>query len=72
MAEIINHICAEQGSPASMHDFRAVFGITHSNLIFDVAITDEFPMTDKELCERIDEVITVDRDYTSNRFGHKV
>jgi len=83
VSEIIFHICAEQGSPASMHDFRAVFGVTHSNLIFDVAVTDEFPMTDRELCERIDSdvkklsptyntVITVDRDYTSNRFGEMV
>ncbi|MBQ4067307.1 MAG: cation-efflux pump, partial [Clostridia bacterium] len=83
VAEIISHISSELGSPASMHDFRAAFGVTHSNLIFDVAVTDEFPVTDKELCRRIDEeikrlsplyntVITVDRDYTTNRYGEKV
>ena len=83
ISDILSHICAEQGSPASMHDFRAVFGITHSNLIFDIAITDEFPLTDGELCRRLDTeikklsplyntVITVDRDYTSNRFGEIV
>ena len=66
-----------------MHDFRAVFGVTHSNLIFDVAITDEFPLSDRELSLRLEDeikklspiyntVITVDRDYTSNRFGEKV
>ena len=82
-ADIISHICAELGSPASMHDFRAVFGVTHSNLIFDVAVTDEFPLSDKELCQRIETdikkldntyntVITVDRDYTTNRFGNIV
>lgn len=83
VAEIISHISSEQGSPASMHDFRAVFGVTHSNLIFDVAITDSFPLTDKELSERIQKdikkldpkyntVITIDRDYFSSRFGNKV
>ncbi len=83
IAEILSHISAECTCPASMHDFRAVFGPTHSNLIFDIAITDEFPLSDRELCRRIDEeikklsptyntVITVDRDYTSNRFGEKV
>lgn len=83
VAEILSHISAECGSPASMHDFRAVFGVTHSNLIFDVAITDEFPLSDRELCLRLEDeikklspiyntVITVDRDYTSNRFGEKV
>jgi hypothetical protein len=83
VSEILSHISAECGSPASMHDFRAVFGVTHSNLIFDVAITDEFPLSDRELSLRLEDeikklspiyntVITVDRDYTSNRFGEKV
>lgn len=83
ISEIISHIAAEQGSPASMHDFRAVFGVTHSNLIFDIAVTDEFPLSDRDLCEYIEKeikklnptfntVITVDRDYTTNRFGNIV
>jgi len=83
VGDIVSHISAEEGSPASMHDFRAVFGITHSNLIFDIAVTDEFPLTDRELCDRIcveikklsplyNAVITVDRDYTTNRFGDKL
>lgn len=83
VAEIISHISSEQGSPASMHDFRAVFGVTHSNLIFDVAVTDAFPLSDKDLSERIQNdikkldpsyntVITIDRDYFSSRFGNKV
>ncbi|MBQ8915469.1 MAG: cation transporter [Clostridia bacterium] len=83
VADIIGHISAEQGSPVSMHDFRVVFGVTHSNLIFDVAVTDEFPISDRELCLAIESevkkldptyntVITVDRDYTTNRFGNVV
>jgi len=60
-----------------------VFGVTHSNLIFDVAVTDDFPISDRELCLAIESeikkldptyntVITVDRDYTTNRFGNVV
>ena len=80
VSDILSHIASAIGSPASMHDFRAVFGITHSNLIFDVAITDDFPISDRMLCDTLEAeikkldpkyntVITVDRDYTSNRYG---
>lgn len=64
----------------TMHDFRAVFGTTHTNLIFDICVPLDYPTPDKELCHRIslevkklDEkyntVITVDRSYdmTVNR-----
>lgn len=58
----------------SMHDFRVVWGPTHANLVFDVCVSFEFPMKDKELADRITEkvrrlpgncypVITVDHDY---------
>lgn len=56
-----------------IHDFRAVWSITHTNLIFDVTIPYQFEWSDKELImiisERISElnptyhaVITVDHD----------
>ncbi len=55
-----------------MHDFRFVRGVTHHNLIFDVAVPFECPLTDEALCEQIDRavkeidpvyctVVTVDR-----------
>lgn len=78
--EILDEISGEFSSPISFHDFRAVFGVTHSNLIFDVAITDEFPLKEHELVEMIrdeikkklggeyNSVITIDRDYTTNRY----
>ncbi len=78
--EILDEISGEFSSPISFHDFRAVFGVTHSNLIFDVAITDEFPLKDHELVDMIrieikkklggefNSVITIDRDYTTNRY----
>ncbi len=83
VAGIIEQISSEYSSPISMHDFRVVSGITHSNLIFDVAVTDDFPVKDEVLCselqgeiKKIDSaynaVITVDREYSSNRFGSKM
>ncbi len=56
----------------SIHDFRFVEGVTHSNLIFDITTPFEIKMTDKQLidavCARVTEinpkyfcVITVDR-----------
>ena len=56
-----------------IHDFRAVFGTTHTNLLFDVLVPMEFAMTDKDLSDLIQSrmrqqgnyfcVITVDHDY---------
>lgn len=80
---IIRNMAKEYSSPISMHDFRVVFGTTHSNIIFDTAVTDEFPLSNAELCEKLQEkiraldhtynaVITVDRDYTTDRFGEKM
>ncbi len=58
----------------SMHDFRVVWGTTHSNLIFDVCVSFEFDISDQELVDLISakiyevdptyhSVITVDHDY---------
>lgn len=78
--DVVAEVAGEYGSPVSMHDFRAVFGITHTNLIFDVAASLDMPLTDNELVQAIREeirrrigegynaVITVDREYTSKRF----
>lgn len=83
VVEIVSEISKKYSSSVSMHDFRVVFGTTHSNLIFDVAIDDEFPLTNTELCSELSEnikgldptyntVITVDRDYTTARFGERM
>lgn len=56
----------------SIHDFRFVEGVTHSNLIFDVTVPFEMKLSDDELCDEIEKrlkringtyfaVITVDR-----------
>ncbi|MBQ2726589.1 MAG: cation transporter [Clostridia bacterium] len=78
--EIIDGIAAQYSSPVSMHDFRTVFGKTHTNIIFDLAVTSEFPLTNDELVnairgdiaqklgEEYNAVITIDRDYTTTRY----
>ena len=69
--------CVRDISPAlSIHDFRAVVGTTHTNLIFDVCAPYENKLTDAEIigliCQKIREidekyfcVIVVDRDMTN-------
>ena len=62
----------------STHDFRAVWGVTHSNLIFDVVVPFSFKWSDEELISEISKrvnlinpnyyaVITVDHDYTPQK-----
>lgn len=62
----------------SMHDFRVVFGDTHTNLIFDVDLPFEYDTDDDSFCfeltkdiRKIDPtyntVITVDRNYMNSR-----
>lgn len=68
--EIIQGISPQIG----MHDFRVVWGITHSNLIFDIEVPHEFPIADADLVAQIkagikaldssyEVIITVDHDY---------
>lgn len=77
---VIALVCAECGCALSIHDFRAVKGVTHTNLIFDVAVPFECKLNDKELCEAIEKrirllskdynsVITCDRCYISTTEG---
>lgn len=65
----------EQISPEiSIHDFRVVWGVSHSNLIFDVVVPFDFQWSDAELVKLITDkiyginityhaVITIDHDY---------
>lgn len=59
---------------ATIHDFRMVPGTTHTNLIFDVVVPFEFKMSDDEIKEKVQNlvsqkwenyfvVLTVDRSY---------
>ena len=51
----VQEILAEISPEIMMHDFRMVVGPTHSNLIFDVAIDFDFPMSDYDLCDEIEK-----------------
>ncbi|HEX2947532.1 MAG TPA: cation diffusion facilitator family transporter [Clostridia bacterium] len=68
--DVIGQISGQIG----MHDFRVVWGVTHSNLIFDIVVPFGFNMKDSELISLITDkvqeldaayraVITVDHDY---------
>ena len=69
----VQQIVAGIDSNLSMHDFRAVFGPTHTNLVFDVVVPPGFSLSNSELSRRIEQqvqtlgsyfcVITVDHNY---------
>lgn len=74
MRERVRGIIGGMSPEISMHDFRAVWGPTHANLVFDVCVPFGFSMTDGELSGQIEEeirklegncfaVVTVDHDY---------
>ena len=47
-----------------MHDFRVVWGVTHSNVVFDVAVPFSLEDGDQEIKDRIDQAVkTIDPTY---------
>lgn len=71
----VNNAIKAFDSSLTMHDFRMIYGPTHTNLIFDVVVPFEYRLSDdevkksvSELVKGIDEnchaVVTVDKDYT--------
>ncbi len=59
---------------ATIHDFRMVPGVTHTNLIFDVVVPHEIKLTDDQIKEKVQQIIserfenhfvvlTIDRSY---------
>ncbi len=70
VAAMISEISPE----ITMHDFRVVWGTTHSNLVFDICVPFGFSMNDHELVSAVTDgihaidphyyaVVTVDHDY---------
>lgn len=51
VAELVREI----GEDLTIHDFRMVEGPTHTNLIFDVVVPFNVKITDKEVCEKIEQ-----------------
>ncbi|MBO5312581.1 MAG: cation transporter [Clostridia bacterium] len=80
--EIVSALANECAQPISMHDFRLVKGVTHTNVLFDVSIALEMPLTNeeigRELTQRIKEidskynlVLTIGRNYFTERYGEE-
>lgn len=78
--KIVEIFSEKYSSRVGMHDFRVVKGVTHTNIIFDISIGNEFPLKNKEISTEITEkikeinplynlVLTIDRDYFSERYG---
>lgn len=57
MRKEVSSIVKELDDKLSIHDFRMVTGNTHTNLIFDVVLPQEFPMTDEQLRKMVQEKI---------------
>lgn len=71
----VNELIGEISPAISMHDFRVVWGVTHSNLIFDIVIPYDMPDNEiagkiKKKIEELDPTyrvfITVDHTYVPN------
>lgn len=60
LRELVKGYLAEIDGSLTMHDFRIVAGPTHTNLIFDVVTPYGFPMSDKDLTDRIRERVQRD------------
>lgn len=64
LKEKILHIVNDISPDLSIHDFRVVYGETHTNLVFDVAMPIKFSCTKKELRELIiSEIKKIDENY---------
>ena len=53
----VKKICSEIG----VHDFRAVMGVTHTNLIFDLEVPFEMKVSNDILTKQIEECIQKER-----------
>ncbi|HBA49252.1 MAG TPA: cation-efflux pump [Lachnospiraceae bacterium] len=57
---LVKEYLSEINGTLTMHDFRIVAGPTHTNLIFDVVTSYDFPLSDTELVAQIQERIQKD------------
>lgn len=75
---IVTKIIEDIDVALSFHDFRIVLGPTHTNILFDVVMPFEYPITAKELKLAIEDkikeynqswnaIIEIDRMYTQNK-----
>ena len=75
LKKVVTGIVKEVDEVLSIHDFRVVAGPTHTNLIFDMVVPFDFPISDVDLADQIQNkiwkynpvyfaVIEIDEDYT--------
>lgn len=60
MCQRIKNIIKDISPLLSMHDFRMVQGVDHTNLIFDLVVPHSFTMTNKEIQNAIDAALRTD------------
>ena len=75
LKQVVEQIVKEVAPVLSIHDFRVVTGPTHTNLIFDMVIPFDFPMSDVDVTNQVQDqlwkynpvyyaVIDIDKAYT--------
>lgn len=64
---VVTNLVGQISPEISMHDFRVVWGVSHTNLIFDVVIPFDFEWSEGELIQQIS-----DRIHTINAAYHAV
>lgn len=55
MKEYLKTILAETAPHLHYHDFRAVFGVTHDNVLFDLVLPMDFSLTEDEITNLVTE-----------------
>ena len=59
LREKVTRIVKTLDDRMNIHDFRFVSGITHSNLIFDIAVPFEMKDSDNEIVEKVSSLVSV-------------
>jgi cation diffusion facilitator family transporter len=63
---VVENLIEDISPKIRMHDFRVVWGVSHSNLIFDVVVPFDFQLSDDELVKFItDKIYEIDINYHS-------
>lgn len=64
LKETVKKLIQQISPQIGMHDFRVVWGMSHSNLIFDIVIPFDFKWSDNEIIELIsDQINKIDNTY---------
>ena len=75
LKQVVTNIVKEVDESLSIHDFRVVMGPTHTNLIFDMVVPFDFPLSDVDVADQVQNkiwkynpvyfaVIEIDKAYT--------